>query len=225
MFSPDLLSTELAALAQVLFINVVLSGDNAIVVGLAAAGVDPSIRRKVIFWGIGGAVVLRIGFAVATTRLLEVVGLTLAGGVLLLWVCWKMFREIRASHAATDGGDGASESGIEKTFGQAMVQIVVADLSMSLDNVLAVAGAAREHVAVLVIGLLLSVILMGSAATVIARLLQRFHWIAWGGLAVILWVAVDMIHRGSLEVCTGLTGDACRVGDLAALVERLIAGG
>jgi YjbE family integral membrane protein len=229
VFSPDLLSTELAALAQILFINVVLSGDNAIVVGLAAATVAPSIRRKVIFWGIGGAVILRIGFAIATTRLLEIVGLTLAGGVLLLWVCWKMFREIRVSHAAAAAGgggiDGVGEGGPEKTFGQAMVQIVVADLSMSLDNVLAVAGAAKEHVTVLVVGLLLSVVLMGSAATVIARLLQRFHWIAWAGLAVILWVAVDMVHRGSLEVCDGLTGTACRVGDLAVLVERLITGG
>jgi YjbE family integral membrane protein len=232
VFSYDLLSVELAALAQVLFINVVLSGDNAIVVGMAAANVDVSIRRKVIFWGIGGAVVLRIGFAIVTTRLLDIVGLRLAGGVLLLWVCWKMFREIRGDRKE----DGRSEAGAAqsvdlascgaetmvpgKTFPQAIVQIVVADLSMSLDNVLAVAGAAREHVAILIIGLLLSVAMMGTAATLIARLLDRFRWIAWVGLSVILWVAVDMVHRGSIEVCGGLTGTTCRIGELAFLIAR-----
>ncbi|TBW39011.1 TerC family protein [Siculibacillus lacustris] len=236
MFSFDLLSTELAALAQVLFINVVLSGDNAIVVGMAAAGVDAKIRRKVILWGIGGAVVLRIGFSIVATRLLEVVGLTLAGGVLLLWVSWKMFREIRAdARAEREAGEAveaafgsgscdAAPAAPGKTFRQAMIQIIVADLSMSLDNVLAVAGAAREHVGVLIIGLLLSVALMGTAANLIAGILTRFRWIAWIGLAMIFYVAVDMIHRGSLEVCTDLTGATCRIGDLAGVVQRLAGG-
>jgi YjbE family integral membrane protein len=228
VLSSELFSAELAALAQVVFIDVVLAGDNAIVVGMAAAGVDPAIRRKVIFWGIGGAVVLRILFAVVTTRLLEIVGLTLAGGVLLLWVCWKMFREIRAARreeerlvAAGIHGDPTADAVPGKSFGQAMLQIVVADLSMSLDNVLAVAGAAQEHVTVLVIGLLLSVAMMGTAASLIARMLHRFRWVAWVGLGVILWVAGDMIHRGSLEVCNDLTGATCRLGDLAGLAGIL----
>jgi YjbE family integral membrane protein len=209
LFSLDLQSFDLGALAEVLFINVVLSGDNAIVVGMAAATVEPSIRRKVILWGIAGAVVLRIGFAVVTTRLLAIVGLKLAGGILLLWVAWKMFREVRGS------GDGEPEVGGEAEGAEgarrAILQIVLADLSMSLDNVLAVAGAARDHLGVLVVGLVLSIALMGGAATLIARLLDRFRWIAWGGLAVIVWVAVDMIRRGSLEVCNDLAGAACRL--------------
>ena len=231
----DFLSVELAALAQVVFIDVVLAGDNAIVVGMAAAGVDPSIRRKVIFWGIGGAVALRIFFAIITTHLLAVVGLTLAGGVLLLWVCWKMFREIRSSRHEEARGVEAAEQALDaaacdvtppatgKTFRQALTQIIVADVSMSLDNVLAVAGAARDHVEVLVVGLLLSVGLMGAAATLIARLLHRFRWIAWIGLAVILFVAVDMIHRGSVEVCTGITGeDSCQIQDLQDATDDLL---
>ncbi len=221
------MSVELAALAQIVLIDVVLAGDNAIVVGMAAAGVDPTIRRRVIFWGIGGAVVLRILFAVITTHLLAVVGLTLAGGVLLLWVCWKMFREIRSSRHDEARGVEAAEQALDtaacdvtpapvgKTFRQALTQIILADVSMSLDNVLAVAGAARDHVGVLVIGLLLSVGLMGAAATLIARLLHRFRWIAWVGLLIILYVSIDMIHRGSLEVCTGLTGEqSCQIQDL-----------
>ncbi|WP_181701688.1 TerC family protein [Chthonobacter albigriseus] len=203
------MSGELAALAQVIFIDVVLAGDNAIVVGMAAAGVDRSIRRKVIFWGIGGAVLLRIIFALITTQLLAIVGLTLAGGVLLLWVCWKMYREIRhggqeerdAERAIDDDPMNDAAAGVQKkTFGQAMVQIILADVSMSLDNVLAVAGAAQEHLWVLVIGLLLSVGLMGAAATLIANLLAKHRWIAWLGLLVILYVALNMIYRGSAEV-------------------------
>jgi len=220
----DMLGAELTALVQVIFIDVVLAGDNAIVVGMAAAGVDPSIRRRVIFWGIGGAVALRILFAVVATQLLAVVGLTLAGGVLLLWVCWKMFREIRADQKAEadalDNDDSTPASTGTKTFGQALTQIIVADLSMSLDNVLAVAGVAKEHLMVLVVGLLLSVGLMGAAATYIARILHRHRWIAWLGLAVILYVAVDMIYRGSTEVCSGMMGDPdCTIGEELNLLK------
>ncbi|WP_092496677.1 YjbE family putative metal transport protein [Faunimonas pinastri] len=194
---------EFSALLQVLFIDIVLAGDNAVAVGMAAAGVDSSIRRKVILWGIAGAVVLRILLAVVAVKLLDIVGLTLAGGLLLLFVCWSMYREIRAgSGASADAQADADAQAGRKTFGRALLQIILADVSMSLDNVLAVAGAAREHVEVLVVGLLISVALMGTAATLIARLLQRFRFIAWIGLAIILFVALEMIWRGSHEVAT-----------------------
>ena len=205
----DSLIPELIALAQVVFIDLVLAGDNAIVVGMAAAGVAREKRARVIFWGIAAAVVLRIGFALAATQLMDIIGLTLAGGLLLLWVCWKLFRELRsqreeAEAAALMGEDGdgaaASPAGGGKAVSTAIWEVIVADVSMSLDNVLAVAGAAREHLWVLAIGLLLSVALMGAAATVIARLLNRFHWIAYLGLVVIVYVAVRMIWQGSVEV-------------------------
>lgn len=205
----SLLATEFYALLQVLFIDVVLAGDNAIVVGMAAAGVDPAIRRRVILWGIGGAVVLRVVLALVAVQLLAIIGLTLAGGILLLWVCWKMFREIRESgdDAAVQNSAGAAPP---KTFRQAIVQIIIADVSMSLDNVLAVAGAAREHVGVLVIGLVISVALMGAAATLIANLLHRYRFIAWIGLAVILMVALRMIFDGTEEVaCAGILPSLC----------------
>ena len=216
MFSLDFLSVELAALAQVVFIDVVLAGDNAIVVGMAAAGVDPAIRRKVIFWGIGGAVALRIFFAIITTHLLAVVGLTLAGGVLLLWVCWKMFREIRSSRHEEARGVEAAEQALDtaacdvtpapagKTFRQALTQIILADVSMSLDNVLAVAGAAREHPGILVFGLLLSIALMGVAAHAIARLLHRYRWIGYVGLVIVLYVALHMMWQGGRDVIDDL---------------------
>ncbi len=195
---------ELIALGQVVFIDLVLAGDNAIVVAMAAAGVAKAQRAKVIFWGIAAAVVLRIVFALAATQLMEVVGLTLAGGLLLLWVCWKLFREIRSQadedQAADRLGDEDSTAGGGKLVGAAIWQVVVADVSMSLDNVLAVAGAAREHLWVMSLGLLLSVALMGAAASVIARLLNRFHWIAYVGLAVIVYVACKMIYDGSINV-------------------------
>lgn len=203
------------ALWQVILIDIVLAGDNAIVVGLAAAGVAAQQRAKVIFWGIAAAVVLRIIFALLTTQLLAIVGLTLAGGILLLWVCWKMWREIRQHKQETLGAEVADEAvnpddanpGAEalppegtKTVRQAIVQIVIADVSMSLDNVLAVAGAAHEHPEVLILGLALSVAFMGAAATAIAKLLSRFHWIAYVGLAVIFYVAIKMIIDGSEQV-------------------------
>ncbi|KAA0972510.1 TerC family protein [Aureimonas fodinaquatilis] len=204
------LASEFAALIQVLFIDLVLAGDNAVVVGMAAAGVDPSIRRKVIFWGIGGAVILRVLFAVVAVQLLTIIGLTLAGGVLLLWVCWKMYREIR--HADSSEEADASVAAPRKTFRQALVQIIVADVSMSLDNVLAVAGAAREHVWVMVLGLFISVILMGAMATLIARLLNKYRFIAWIGLLIILFVAIKMIYEGAEQVaCAGILPALCAV--------------
>ncbi|MDJ0388594.1 TerC family protein [Roseomonas sp. E05] len=196
------LMPELIALGQVLLIDLVLAGDNAIVVGMAAAGLAPDQRRKAIFWGIAAATIMRIGFAAITTQLLAIVGLTLAGGILLLWVCYKMFRELRHSETpeVQDAEAEARSSGERKTLRGAIIQILVADVSMSLDNVLAVAGAAKEHLWVLVVGLGISVVLMGVAATFIARLLERFRWIAWIGLLVILYVAIDMIWTGGGEV-------------------------
>ena len=202
---------QLAALGQVILIDLVLAGDNAIVVGMAAAGVARDKRAQVIFWGISAAVVLRIFFALITTHLLNIIGLTLAGGLLLLWVCWKLFRELRAQReealaaalvADEDGGEAAAPATGTKPVRTAVWEVIVADVSMSLDNVLAVAGAAREHPYILTLGLLLSVGLMGAAASVIARMLNRFHWIAYVGLAVIAYVALEMIWRGSLEVVT-----------------------
>ncbi|MBT9292593.1 TerC family protein [Prosthecodimorpha staleyi] len=203
IFSADVLT----ALLQVIMIDLVLAGDNAIVIGLAAAGLPKDQRNKAILIGIIAATILRIIFAGLTTQLLQIVGLLLAGGILLLWVCWKMWRELRTTHAeeveaeaALEGTDTKDAGPPRKTFAQAAWQIVVADISMSLDNVLAVAGAAREHPWVLVFGLGLSIALMGVAASFIAKLLQKHRWIAYVGLAVILYVAVDMIWRGAHEV-------------------------
>ncbi|UEM23817.1 TerC family protein [Skermanella mucosa] len=201
---------QMVALGQVIAIDLVLAGDNAIVVGMAAAGVPIEQRRKVIFWGIGAAIGLRIFFALITTQLLAIIGLTLAGGVLLLWVCWKMFRELRDQGKGEMAPDEALASdapapGHTKSFGSAIWQIVVADVSMSLDNVLAVAGAAKEHPTILVIGLLLSVALMGAAANMIAHVLHKYRWIGWVGLAIITYVALDMIYRGSQEVAQHTT--------------------
>jgi YjbE family integral membrane protein len=201
----------LTALFQVIMIDLVLAGDNAIVIGLAAAGLPKEQRARAIMIGIVAATVLRIGFAGITTQLLQIIGLLLAGGVLLLWVCWKMWRELRSGHGETVDGDesldnvhinpdGTAAIAPRKTFGQAAWQIVIADVSMSLDNVLAVAGAARDHPMILVFGLVLSIALMGIAATFIARLLQRHRWIAYVGLAIILYVALEMVYRGSVEV-------------------------
>ena len=206
----------LTALLQVIMIDLVLAGDNAIVIGLAAAGLPKTQRGRVILIGIVAATVLRIGFAAATTQLLQIVGLLLAGGVLLLWVCWKMWRELRMPHShEVDAAEALQDRDIDKdgtvagtaprkTFGQAVWQIVIADVSMSLDNVLAVAGAAREHPNVLIFGLILSVALMGIAASFIASLLQKHRWIAYVGLAVILYVALEMIWRGYFEVAPHL---------------------
>ncbi len=210
----ELITTEaLFALLQVIMIDLVLAGDNAIVIGLAAAGLPREQRGKAILIGILAATVLRIAFAAVTTQLLQIIGLLLAGGVLLLWVCWKMWRELRMAHQEEEAvealeDDGGADSGPRKTLRQAVGQIVIADLSMSLDNVLAVAGAAREHLGVLVIGLTLSIALMGLAASVIARVLQKHRWLAYVGLVIILYVSLDMIYRGTLEVWPLVNGHA-----------------
>ncbi|KQY19668.1 TerC family protein [Rhizobium sp. Root482] len=205
------------ALLQVLAIDLVLAGDNAIVIGLAAAGLPKEQRGKAILIGIAAATVLRIIFALLTTQLLEILGLLLVGGILLLWVCWKMWRELRTAAQEQNAGlesltgedvdkDGAIGSGASrKTLKQAALQIVVADVSMSLDNVLAVAGAAREHPNILILGLAVSVALMGIAASFIAKLLHRFPWVSYLGLAIILFVALKMIYEGFMEVQPLLT--------------------
>jgi YjbE family integral membrane protein len=185
---------DLVALAQVVMIDVALAGDNAVVVGLAVAGLPPRQKRPAILLGIGGATAIRIAMGTVALQLLAIIGLLLAGGILLLWVCWKMFRELRRSHHVVVDGTGT------KTLRQAMVQIVLADVSMSLDNVLAVAGAAHDRFWVLITGLLLSVGLMGLAAGLIARLLERRRWIAWVGLVIVLYVALTMIWHGGHEV-------------------------
>ncbi len=202
----------LVALGKVIMIDLVLAGDNAVVIGLAAAGLPKEQRGKAILVGIIAATVLRIFFALTTTWLLELgPGLLVAGGLLLLWVCWKMWRELRGGQNQDDGletvtgedinADGSiAKNAKHKSFAQAAWQIVIADVSMSLDNVLAVAGAAREHPLVLIIGLVLSIALMGLAATFIAKLLNKHRWIAYIGLAIILYVSVEMIYRGSHEV-------------------------
>lgn len=194
----------LTALFQVILIDLVLAGDNAIVIGLAAAGLPKEQRNKAILIGIIAATVLRIVFAGLTTQLLAIVGLLLAGGILLLWVCWKMWRELRSGAGHEENAVTEERVAVEgaptKTLAQATWQIIVADVSMSLYNVLAVAGAAREHPWVLVFGLALSIAMMGIAASFIAKLLQKHRWIAYVGLAVILYVAGEMIYRGALEI-------------------------
>jgi YjbE family integral membrane protein len=213
------LTPELIALVQIIIIDVVLAGDNAIVVGMAASRLPPDVRKKVILWGVVGAVGLRIAFAVIATQLLAIVGLSLAGGILLLWVCWKMYREIvRPAHGAAH--EIKSKDGKPIGFWNALTQIIVADVSMSLDNVLAVAGAAKGNLWVLVVGLGLSIMLMAVVANWIARLLGRYHWITWIGLLVILHVALDMIWDGSHEVvCEFVPERVCEQGLLTALTS------
>ena len=188
---------------QVIVVDLVLAGDNAIVVGMVAAGLPAADRKKIILAGIVAATVMRILFALITVQLLQIVGLVLAGGLLLLWVCWRLWREIdeRRKRGPLDPLTGADvDAKPTKTMSQAVVQIVIADVSMSLDNVLAVAGIAREHTWVLVVGLVLSVAFMGLAAALIAHLLERYHWIAYVGLIVILYVALSMIYDGSRDL-------------------------
>jgi YjbE family integral membrane protein len=203
------LGSQLAALATVILIDLVLAGDNAVVVGMAAAGLPAELRRKAILLGIGAAAALRIVFALFATQLLAIIGLTLAGGILLLWVVWKLAREIinqRRQSKLEPVEEAALAKPPAKDLRHALLQIVVADVSMSLDNVLAVAGAARDHLVVLIIGLGLSVALMGAAATVIARLLHRYFWISYLGLALIAYVAVRMIWEGGWEVSHAVAG-------------------
>lgn len=203
----------LVSLFQVIAIDLVLAGDNAIVIGLAAAGLPKEQRNKAILVGIIAATIMRIGFALITTQLLAITGLLLAGGLLLLWVCYKMWRELSAgqhqheveAHEVLEETDLDADGKVaghapRKTFAQAATQIVIADVSMSLDNVLAVAGAARHHFEVLIIGLVLSIALMGLASTYIAKLINRYRWIAWVGLLIILFVSLKMIYEGWHEI-------------------------
>jgi YjbE family integral membrane protein len=193
---PHVTLPELSALLQVLLVDITLAGDNAVVVGMAVAGLPRGQKRPAIILGIGAATVLRILLGAITLQLLAVVGLVLAGGILLLWVCWKMYRELRRPGA----GELAGASRRIKSLPESMLQIVLADLSMSLDNVLAVAGAAQGHLWVLVAGLTVSVVLMGVAASLIATLTERFRWIAWIGLLIVLYVAVTMILTGGHDL-------------------------
>ncbi len=197
-----------AAFFQVLMIDLVLAGDNAIVVGALAAGLPAEQRRKVIVIGVLAALVLRIGFALIVTQLLQVIGLILVGGLLLLWVAWRMWRDLH--HEGESWGSeeivGDEHSGLRpaKSFVGAAWAVAIADVSMSLDNVLAVAGAAREHPGILIVGLIFAVGLMGVAANIIARYIERYRWIAWIGLAVILYVAVRMIYEGWVDPDVGM---------------------
>ncbi len=190
----------LAAFAQVVMIDVLLAADNAIVVGALAAGLPPAMRRKVILVGVLAALVLRIGFALVVTQLLQIIGLVLAGGLLLVWVAWKMWRELRGG---ADADDPLAQQA-PRRFWPAAWAVAVADISMSLDNVLAVAGAARDHPGILAIGLILSVALMGLAANALARVIERYRWLAYVGLLVILWVAGKMIWEGLTDPARGL---------------------
>jgi YjbE family integral membrane protein len=205
--------TAFAAFVQVLMIDIVLAGDNAIVVGALAAGLPDDQRKKVIAIGVLAALVLRVAFALAVTWLLGIVGLVLAGGILLLWVAWKMYRDIRGHSAAAQSPGSPEIAGDErsgliqsKSFAAAAWSVAIADVSMSLDNVLAVAGAAREHPGILIVGLIFAVALMGIAANLIAKYIERYRWIGWVGLVVILYVAVKMIIEGWGEVSPHLFG-------------------
>jgi YjbE family integral membrane protein len=202
----DLMS-QLVAFVQVIFIDLVLAGDNAIVVGMAAASVPIDQRRRVIIWGTGAAVVLRIAFALLTTQLLQIIGLTLAGGLLLAFVAYQMYRELR-THGEDEVTPEQAEEGVSaerpKTVAAAVWQVAMADLSMSLDNVLAVAGAAKDHLEILVAGLVISIIMMALAANLIAKLIHKHRWLAWVGLGIIAYVALEMIVRGGFQVAAAV---------------------
>jgi YjbE family integral membrane protein len=205
MFGPELIS-QLTALISVVLIDIVLAGDNAVVVGTAAAGLPRKQQRQVIFIGAGLALVARILFALVAVQLLAIIGLLLAGGLLLLWVAWKIWRELQHGH------HGEAEVGLTatapKTMRSAILQVAVADISMSLDNVLAVAGAARDHPYIMIFGLLLAIALMAVAAQYIARLIDRHRWVAYVGLVIVLVVAFKMIYEGGIEVLHAVNGGA-----------------
>ena len=196
-------SAEITAFFQIVVIDIVMSGDNAIIIGMAAAGLPPELRKKAIFWGIIGATVLRILFAVIVVQLLSIIGIKVVGGLLLIWVCWRMWQEIRAGATVEEMERQADEKGAKgppKTLRTAMINIIVADATMSLDNVLAVAGAARDHMEMLIFGLVLSIALMAVTANYIARLLEKHFWLGYLGLLIIAYVAVDMIISGGGEI-------------------------
>lgn len=193
----------LSAFGQVVLIDVMLAADNAIVVGALAAGLPAAMRRKVIMIGVLAALVLRVVFALMVSQLMQIVGLVFAGGLLLVWVAWKMWRELRED-PSDDEPDTALAKAAPRSFAAAAWAVAVADVSMSIDNVLAVAGAARDHPGILAVGLILSVALMGVAANVLARVIERYRWIAYVGLAVILWVAGKMIWEGLVDPSRGI---------------------
>ena len=196
-------ASQTSAFFQIVLIDIVMSGDNAIIIGMAAAGLPPELRKKAIFWGIIGATVLRIFFAVIVVQLLAIIGIKVVGGLLLLWVCWRMWQEIRAGVTVEDmerEADEKAQKGPPKTMRMAMINIIVADATMSLDNVLAVAGAARDHLEMLIFGLVLSIALMALTANFIAKLLEKHSWLGYLGLAIIAYVAVQMLWQGSAEV-------------------------
>jgi len=224
--SPSWWHHHAVPLFNILMIDLTLAGDNAIVVGMAASRVQKSMRAKVIFWGIAGAVVLRILFSSIAQQMLQVIGLTLAGGLLLLFVCWKMYRQIRdgEEHSIEEVEGKLASNGTvanEATFWSALWTIILADLSMSLDNVLAVAGAAGESTIVLIIGLSVAIVLMAVASNYIAKLLSRFPWIAWIGLLIILYVALDMIYRDSHRLLCAAYGVGCSETIWQGILHRL----
>ena len=197
---PHHLLPQLLDLLQVLVIDITLAGDNAVVVGLAVLGLPARERRIAILFGIAAATVIRIALATVALKLLAIVGLMLAGGLLLLWVCWRMYRELRQQHGTAAGTGPGIDHRAPGAMRRAILRIVLADLSMSLDNVLAVAGAAGQHLWVLVTGLVFSVALMGAAASLVARLLERYRWVAWVGLLIVLAVSIELIVKGANEV-------------------------
>jgi YjbE family integral membrane protein len=214
-FLQHLMGPELRALGMVIMIDLVMSGDNAIIIGIAASQLPPPLRQRAIMLGIVLATVTRIVFAAITVQLLQILGLTLAGGLLLLWVSWRMWRDMHRQKTASATQEkisanmqAAAKEGEDnkKALRTAVINIIFADVSMSLDNVLAVAGASREHVWVLIFGLVLSITLMAVASTLIARWIERYHWIAYIGLAVVAYVAIDMIWRGAGEITTNHLG-------------------
>lgn len=192
----------ISAYFEVVIINLLLSGDNVIVIGMAAAGLVSELRSKAIAVGIAAAALIRIVIAVIAAKLLAITGIALAGGLMLLWICWTMFRELIANDEGGDAGRAAGEAVERKLFRHAIAQIIFADVSMSLDNVLAVAGAAKENMGALVFGLTLSVLLMGFASNFVANLLNRYRWIGWIGLAIIVYVALDMVWSGTAQLLT-----------------------
>lgn len=227
LLSPEWYRTHWVALLNIIMIDVTLAGDNAIVVGLAASRVAPKLRAKVIFWGIAGAVVLRVLFSGVAQQLLQIIGLTLAGGLLLLFVAWRMYREIINGNHAEAGANAHSASGsahpshLEMGFWPALWTIILADVSMSLDNVLAVAGAAKGEPLVLFIGLSVSIVLMAVASNYIAKLLATYPWISWIGLLIIVWVALDMIYSDSHKVTCAAYGVGCSETLLQGIRHRL----
>jgi YjbE family integral membrane protein len=226
LVSPEWWRTHAVALFNILMIDLTLAGDNAIVVGMAASRVPKDIRSKVIFWGIAGAVVLRILFSSVAQQMLQIIGLTLAGGILLLFVCWKMYRQIVSDEAQSIReieNTLASDkiTGREASFWSAFWTIIVADLSMSLDNVLAVAGAAGESRLVLILGLAVAIVLMAVASSYIAKLLHQYPWIAWVGLLIILFVALDMIYRDSHKVLCATYNIGCQETLIDLIKSRL----